>query len=820
MFKIFFSDAVLLSMSVILLSMVAFTAALPSGFVSEIVSDVNAVSGAFAPHPQTGDPILVLVSKSGKVHALLDPDSLSSKAPKILDLEGKMCTNGERGLQNVAIHPNFEENRYVYLFYTTFKEDCLKDEDEPESAHPHNVVERFTMDPDTLLLDYDSREEIWRGAPLHGNHANHNGGAMAFGNDGKLYVTHGDGGVQERSQDMSTVLGSLLRLNDDGTSPDDNPFTATNGYESYHCGDSEGKLPAGAGVDAICSEIFSIGFRNPFRIALDPNEKEKVRFSISDVGGKTWEELSYGGTDYAGMNYGWKPHEGPCLRHSSVECPLPDDPNNVEPFHYYMHRDGGGGCVSGAAFVPEGLDWPEEYKFFFADFLFYELYSLTESPADECRTCSPPVSRFKNETFFEPVRYPGEGKNQGRLVDLFFGPYNDTQALYVITYGDIETIQRIRYTGIHNDPPLANFTASKLNVDVNEEVQFDASGSYDPEGENITFQWFFGDDTRPATSMAPTHSYEKRGMYEVTLFVRDAINQLQQRSMTIIVGELPNATILSPSEGDEFYVGQVLRLEGEAYYPNGTAFTESQLQWEVRKHHDDHYHPFLDPTFGNNIDLSPAPEPEDFFASTNSYLEVILYATDGDGLTRKISRNIQPSLLEVGINSNLAGLKIEVNGERVSTSSKIVSWKDQKINLEADSDPSYRFVSWSDGFEGASRSAILNYSDPVFTANFCALTGSICSDEIPCCTGFCLEDVTDAFPQKIKSSQNTAKSGLICFDETGSPTQTQSPTAQSPTAAPGVSPAPSQAESAASAITSMNLLLVLASVTIAVFVNV
>lgn len=353
---------------------------------------------------------------------------------------------------------------------------------------------------------------------------------------------------------------------------------------------------------------------------------------------------------------------------------------------------------------------------------------------------------------------------------------------------------------------------------MNEEVQFDASGSYDPKGESITFQWFFGDDTRPATSMAPTHIYEKRGTYEVTLFVRDAINQLQQRSMTISVGELPNATILSPSEGDEFYVGQVLRLEGEAYYPNGTAFTESQLQWEVRKHHDDHYHPFLDPTFGNNIDLSPAPEPEDFFASSNSYLEVILYATDGDGLTRKISRNIQPSLLEVGINSNLAGLKIEVNGERVSTSSKIVSWKDQKLNLEADSDLSYRFVSWSDGFEEASRSAILNYSDPVFTANFCALTGSICSDEVPCCTGYCLEDVADAFPQKIKSSQNVLKSGLICFDETGSPTTAQT---QSPTAVPGVSPAPPpQTESAASAVASMNLRLLLASVTIAVFVNV
>jgi hypothetical protein len=73
-----------------------------------------------------------------------------------------MCTDGERGLQNVAIHPNFKENRYVYLFYTKFKEGCLRDKNEPGSAHPYNVVARFTMDPDSFMLDFDSREEIWR----------------------------------------------------------------------------------------------------------------------------------------------------------------------------------------------------------------------------------------------------------------------------------------------------------------------------------------------------------------------------------------------------------------------------------------------------------------------------------------------------------------------------------------------------------------------------------------------------------------------------------------------------------------------------------
>ena len=138
----------------------------------------------------------------------------------------------------------------------------------------------------------------------------HNGGAMVFGNDGKLYVTHGEGGVQENAQDLRNVFGTLMRLNDDGSTPDDNPFTRTNGYDAFDCRASEGNVPTNSSKNSICSEIYSYGFRNPFRMSVDPNEKEKVKLSIQDVGGRTWEELSYGGTDYAGMDYGWKPYEG------------------------------------------------------------------------------------------------------------------------------------------------------------------------------------------------------------------------------------------------------------------------------------------------------------------------------------------------------------------------------------------------------------------------------------------------------------------------------------------------------------------------------
>ena len=92
----------------------------------------------------------------------METQERDSELKVILDIGDKLCTNNEQGLQNIAIHPNFNENRFVYLFYTKFKEGCLKGRSEPDENLPHNVVARLTMDEETLMLDYDSHEEIWR----------------------------------------------------------------------------------------------------------------------------------------------------------------------------------------------------------------------------------------------------------------------------------------------------------------------------------------------------------------------------------------------------------------------------------------------------------------------------------------------------------------------------------------------------------------------------------------------------------------------------------------------------------------------------------
>ena len=246
---------------------------------------------------------------------------------------------------------------------------------------------------------------------------------MAFGNDGKLYVTTGDGGDQSSVQSLSNSHGSIIRLNDDGSVPSDNPFANQKDFNSYRCADSGGVVPEGAPENAVCSEVFANGLRNPFRIEMDPNENEKVRFAVSDVGGNSWEELSWAGTDFAGRNYGYPKHEGPCLHGKSNNCPLPDGRNTLEPFHWYAHRRlQEGGCVSGAVIVPNDLRWPKEYKFLFADFIFFEIYNLIEDPDAYCRACMPPMPGYRNETFYQisPVMSGGE---RGSITDIFFGPY-------------------------------------------------------------------------------------------------------------------------------------------------------------------------------------------------------------------------------------------------------------------------------------------------------------------------------------------------------------------------------------------------------------
>eukprot|EP00536_Pseudo-nitzschia_multiseries_P018304 jgi/Psemu1/55010/gm1.55010_g len=711
------------------------------GFIEELVASQRAFTGAFVPNPQNPDtkpPMLLLSMKRGMVHVMRNPDE-STETEQILDLEHQLCTNGERGMQSIVPHPNFVENFWLYIYYTAHSEECLED----EVFGPKNRLSRFTMDPQSLRIMNETEEILMEGAPTHKFF--HNGGAIKFGNDGKIYVTTGDGGGDGKgtSQDMTNLHGSILRLNDDGTVPSDNPFTYQSGHNGVPCGQSGGVLPPDAPNDAVCSEIFSFGFRNPFRIVMDPHETEKTRFYVNDVGGSVWEEISEAGTDFAGKNYGWPTYEGPCKFGQTGDCPLYNPSSNVlnreqhhKPLYYYEHvSEREGGCIAGGAFVPEGI-WPAEYKYVYADFIFHSIYNLVEDPDVECQTCVPPVPKYRNETFYTSEKKEDQHANYARIVDIFFGPYKDTQALYLFKMGEGNNVWRIRYTGSDNIPPVANIEVAATTVEVGEIVAFDGRNSFDPEELGLSYKWDFGDDSF-SREASPIHAYAQSGQYTVRLGVTDSANHTQTTSVDIVVGTPPTLDIVSPTEGDQFFVGEILTLSGVASDGDGNPLDDSRISWEVRKHHADHWHPFLDQKTGNNMNLFPAPEPEDYLAATNSYLEIIMYATDANGLVSTMSRDVYPRVVELCIDSEPQGLEIYVDEYPIVTPLRITSWVNHDLRLRTpiiqelnDTDLERTFMSWSDGVDSDDREIrLLPTGNTGLLASFCAEDDDTCLTE-------------------------------------------------------------------------------------------
>lgn len=188
------------------------------------------------------------------------------------------------------------------------------------------------IDPDSevVLLDTPPAEE-----------AMHNSGKIAFGKDGMLYVTIGDQGARSNSQKLENVLGSMVRLTDQGDIPPDNPFA--NDPDAVRCND---KGVSGS-EDLKCQELYAKGLRNPFRFSMNPNT-DKVHFFVNDVGASTWEEVSEGGDDFEDnsvfnynlgiQNFAWPEREGPCKRGETSGSACDDHEGFRRPIHFWKHQ--------------------------------------------------------------------------------------------------------------------------------------------------------------------------------------------------------------------------------------------------------------------------------------------------------------------------------------------------------------------------------------------------------------------------------------------------------------------------------------------------
>jgi len=242
---------------------------------------------------------LYVVERGGRVY-LLSGENTASEKILFLDLTAIVDTGGqEMGLLGLAFHPDYEENGYLFVNYTSDDE---------------TVISRFTStDRETVSL---TTEKII--ITFSQPYSNHNGGTLFFGPDGYLYISSGDGGSSgdpdDQSQNLMSYLGKILRIDvDSDTSsyliPTDNPFLDQ----------EEEALP----------EIFAYGLRNPWKFSFDQGRGHLI---AADVGQGEIEEIDL---IVSGGNYGWNRFEG-SRPYNNQDLPE----NHILPVYEYPHSEG------------------------------------------------------------------------------------------------------------------------------------------------------------------------------------------------------------------------------------------------------------------------------------------------------------------------------------------------------------------------------------------------------------------------------------------------------------------------------------------------
>ena len=315
--------AAVLAGSLVLLvynSSASAAANVPQGF-----SKARVAGGLERPTAMTVAPDgrILVAEQDGRLRVIKNGRLLKTPFAKV-----RVSSKGERGLLGVALDPEFEKNRYVYVYHTV---------PGTNSRRPYNRVVKFIASASNPNRAAPGRSKtIFKLNSLSGRR-NHNGGALHFKED-KLFIAVGDNANRNNARSLKNLHGKMLRINKDGSIPKDNPFYTK----------ARGKNRA----------IWANGLRNPFSFAVQPGSGEVY---INDVGQKKWEEINRG---RAGANYGWPRYEGP-ERNGRYAGPL---------FAYRHGNTRTTGCaITGGTFynppVSASREFPSRFtgNYFFAD---------------------------------------------------------------------------------------------------------------------------------------------------------------------------------------------------------------------------------------------------------------------------------------------------------------------------------------------------------------------------------------------------------------------------------------------------------------------
>ena len=274
-----------------------------------------------------GSERLFVIEQAGRIRVLENRELLDNV---FLDIREKISCCGERGLLGLAFHPQYAVNGYFYVNYTDLNGDT--------------VISRFEVSEDRAKADPASELQL---LIIEQPFGNHNGGGMAFGPDGYLYLALGDGGSggdpMGNAQNTNSFLGKLLRIDVNQPAgysvPSDNPFTDGGG----------------------APEVWAFGLRNPWRFSFDRLTGDLY---IGDVGQGSWEEIDYLPAGHpGGANFGWNYSEG---SQPYLTASIPSDLSLIDPVAEYG-RDQGFSVIGGLVYRGEQL--PEfDGIYFYGDY--------------------------------------------------------------------------------------------------------------------------------------------------------------------------------------------------------------------------------------------------------------------------------------------------------------------------------------------------------------------------------------------------------------------------------------------------------------------
>jgi PKD repeat protein len=683
---------------------------LPPGFVSDpVVTGLPASTAVtFTAHGK-----MFVSQKDGVVRVVLNATSSNPVLlpEAFIDLSDEVNDYSGRGLLGIALHPDFPSVPYVYLLYTYDPPELPEAKRDQIGARVSRLL-RVTADASqdynvavpgsgVILLgtnstyanigDEDHENNLAKASCNTGGNTSgmpirdclpsdvhtHTIGTVIFGSDGSLYVGNGDGSANIvdlralRVQDLDSLSGKIMRINPDtGQGYADNPF-----YD----GD----------LDSNRSKVVDYGMRNPYRFTLGRKTGEPF---IGDVGRSDWEEVDAG----FGKNFGWPCYEGSDTG-SLIQPLYASDPSThdacaqlyalglnavQQPLYAYDHSLGHASIQADTFY--NGSVYPQEYEgaLFIADFNRNWIKYLTFDP----------VGNATVHDFGDVI-----SSNDGGPVDIAAGP--DTNLYYVTIDGlGMSEVSRIHYTGGANSSPVAIANAVPAYGSTPLRVQFSAAGSYDPDVQDLTYAWNFGNGIT-STETNPVYTYTVPGVYQARLSVTDPLGASSIYTLKIIAGDnAPQAKIIKPQVGRTYRVGSTIQFSGSGKDLEDGDLGGSSLIWEVRLHRDGQTynwqtHRDIPPPFSGTSGSFVVQDYGD-----HSWLEICLTVTDSGGLTDQACRTLLPETVTLTFASDPNGYQLVYDDILNTTPFTITTIVNSQHNILAAGVQSLMsFSEWSDG---------------------------------------------------------------------------------------------------------------------------